>query len=461
MPLLKAYIMPHPPLAVPAIGGNEIEKIGKTIAAFEKVAEEIAQLAPETIIVSSPHSIMYSDYIHISPGNFATGDFRLFGVKSVGMAKEYDDELVEYIVREAKECNLRAGTLGERDKSLDHGTMVPLYFIEQKYADYKSVRMSISGLSLYDHYEFGKCVRKAIEETNRRVVYIASGDLSHKLSADGPYGFSPDGPIFDQDVTLAIAKGDFLKFLTFSESFLESAAECGLRSFVIMAGLFDKEKVTPKLLSYEGPFGVGYGIASFEPAGADSTRDFDKQAREAETKEISKTREREDIYIRLARMSLENYVLTGKRLILPEGLPDELVRKQAGVFVSLHEHGRLRGCIGTIMPQSKSVAEEIIKNAVSAGTNDPRFDKVEATELKDIIYSVDVLELPERIASKAELDPKKYGVIVRSGYRSGLLLPNLDNVDTVEDQVNIVLRKAGIGSGENYSMERFQVTRHE
>ncbi|HAA80969.1 MAG TPA: AMMECR1 domain-containing protein, partial [Thermoanaerobacter sp.] len=140
---------------------------------------------------------------------------------------------------------------------------------------------------------------------------------------------------------------------------------------------------------------------------------------------------------------------------------EEMYTKRAGVFVSLHKDGELRGCIGTVVPQRKNIAEEIIKNAISAGFEDPRFEPVEEYELKDIEYSVDVLTPPQPVKSKQELNPKKYGVIVRKGYRSGLLLPDLEGVDTVEEQISIALRKAGISPDEDYTIEKFEVERHK
>ena len=146
---------------------------------------------------------------------------------------------------------------------------------------------------------------------------------------------------------------------------------------------------------------------------------------------------------------------------MPEGLPQEMYSNRAGVFVSLKEEGRLRGCIGTIAPVRASIAEEIIENAISAATKDPRFQAVEPEELERLIYSVDVLGETEEISSEAELDVKRYGVVVSRGYKRGLLLPNLDGVDTVDEQVTIAKRKAGIPEdAEDIRLERFEVVRH-
>ena len=169
----------------------------------------------------------------------------------------------------------------------------------------------------------------------------------------------------------------------------------------------------------------------------------------------------EDPYIALAKTSFKIYLETGKMMKVPENLPSDMLTRRAGTFVSLHKFGQLRGCIGTISPVQSSIAEEIIHNAVSAGTEDPRFPAVRISELKDLVVSVDVLSPPEPIQSMNELDVRRYGVIVASGYRRGLLLPNLEGVDTVEEQVNIARRKAGIQKGEPVQLERFEVVRHE
>ena len=146
---------------------------------------------------------------------------------------------------------------------------------------------------------------------------------------------------------------------------------------------------------------------------------------------------------------------------MPEGLPEEMLSKRAGVFVSLKKHGSLRGCIGTISPISKNIAEEISRNAISAALEDPRFDPVDVSELNHIVYSVDVLAEPEPISSPDALNVERYGVIITSGHKRGLLLPNLDGVDTVEQQIDIARQKAGISKSEPYDLERFEVKRHK
>ena len=166
-------------------------------------------------------------------------------------------------------------------------------------------------------------------------------------------------------------------------------------------------------------------------------------------------------YVRLAIQSYTHYLKTRRPMEVPEGLPEELIGRRAGAFVTLYKNNRLRGCIGTISPIQDSLAEEIIMNAISAAFRDPRFPAVQADELDDIVCSVDVLDAPEPIDDMRELDVKEYGVIVNRGHRHGLLLPNLEGIDTVEEQVDIARQKAGIGLSEPFTLERFKVVRHK
>lgn len=461
MSIIAAYIVPHPPLIVPEVGGGQEKKIQNTIDSYHRIAREIGELKPETVVVITPHSIMYQDYIHVSPGSSARGDLLKFGDNKTRIQVSYDSELVSLIEELAAEEGISAGTLGERDKKLDHGTIVPLFFIGQYLQDHRVVRVSISGLSPREHYRFGKCIKAAAERLSRRTVIVASGDLSHRLIEEGPYSFAEEGPAFDKLVTEAMAAGDFLTFMQFEEGFAEAAGECGLRSFIVMAGTMDGMSIDSELLSYEGPFGVGYAVAAFYPKEREDARRIDVLYEEEGKMEREQIRAEEDEYVSLARLSLESYVRGRKYIERPPGLSKELTKQRAGVFVSLKKEGRLRGCIGTISPVEDSIADEIIRNAVSAGTGDPRFDPVTEDELSELIYSVDVLGDPEPIQSMEELDVVRYGVIVSRGRKRGLLLPNLEGVTTPEQQVEIALKKAGISPHEDYQMERFEVVRHK
>jgi AmmeMemoRadiSam system protein A len=218
--------------------------------------------------------------------------------------------------------------------------------------------------------------------------------------------------------------------------------------------------VEAKQLSHEDVTGVGYGICTFHPGEASEDRRFLEQWRKRQAEALRIRREHEDAFVRLARETIGKYVSDRERITVPDWTPREMTERKAGVFVSIHEDGRLRGCIGTILPTRGSIAEEIIYNAISASTRDPRFDPIRPEELGRLEINVDVLSEPERIDSTAELDVKRYGVIVSSGSKRGLLLPDLDGVDTVDEQVAIAMRKGGISSRDRITLERFEVIRH-
>ena len=464
MPILAAYAVPHPPLIIPAVGRGKERGIQATIDAYDEVGRRVAALAPDTVVVSSPHATMYRDYFQISPGKSARGSFVQFGVPRAAYQAQYDTALVAELCHVCEREGIEAGTDYERDPRLDHGTMIPIHFIEKYYTGFKLVRIGLSGFSPAEHYRLGKAVQEAARTLGRRVVYIASGDLSHKLTHDGPYGFAPEGPVFDERIAQDFAAGDLLDILCMDFSLAERAAECGLRSFQMMAGVLDRTPVHAELLSHEGPFGVGYGVAAFTPTGeegSDESRNLLVQYEAWRTSDLAARKAAEDPYVQLARASLEAYVRDGRRIAPPDDVPQELLTTRAGCFVSLKVDGQLRGCIGTIEPTQTNLAREICANAISAGTRDPRFSAVQRDELDDLVYDVDVLTAPEPTTLEG-LDPSRYGVIVScADGRRGLLLPDLDGVDTVDEQVRIAAQKGRINPDfDDYRLQRFEVVRH-
>jgi AmmeMemoRadiSam system protein A len=169
---------------------------------------------------------------------------------------------------------------------------------------------------------------------------------------------------------------------------------------------------------------------------------------------------KESIPVQLARQSIIYYLKNKKRLSLPDNLPPELTEKRAGVFVSLKKNGKLRGCIGTFLPTQDNIALEIIENAISAAVHDPRFSPVTLDEVEKLTISVDILSIPEEVKDISELDPKKYGIIISHGYKKGLLLPDLEGVDTVEEECDIGRQKAGFFFNVDVKIERFEVKRY-
>jgi aromatic ring-opening dioxygenase LigB subunit len=266
--LIAAYLLPHPPLILPAIGRGEERRIQATIDAYTRAGREIKDAKPDTVVIVSPHSAVYADYFHVSPGNGARGTMARFGAPELKVTVEYDTAFVAALCGRARQNHFPAGTEGERDASLDHATFIPLVFsgAGSPPSSFKVVRIGVSGLSLRQHAAFGAMIAGAADELGRAFVLIASGDLSHKLKADGPYGYAKEGPVFDAHITGAIRRGAVNEFAASGESKewgAEKAGECGLRPLAVLGGAFSGQKAQGCLYSYEGPFGVGYAVGKF------------------------------------------------------------------------------------------------------------------------------------------------------------------------------------------------------
>ncbi|QZY54431.1 AmmeMemoRadiSam system protein A [Crassaminicella profunda] len=458
------YTMPHPPIIIPEVGRGEEKKIKETSDACYKVAKEIAHIKPDTIIIVTPHGPLFRDAVAISAGENIYGNLSKFGAAQVELNLDINVPLTEKIIEYSEKEKILSAEITKSSAlqygikyELDHGAIVPLYFINKKFLNYKVVHITYGMLPKIQLYKFGMCIKKAVEDSNMKAVFIASGDLSHKLTEDGPYEYSSYGEKFDKEIISLLKNGDVLGVFNIDHTTVEEAGECGLRSYYIMLGAMNGYDMKGNLLAYEGTFGVGYGVMNFSMK--ESNKDTYNQLIEDKKKRMIQKVESMDTYVRLARESLTHYLMYGEYMDIPDYAKDEIKKCKSGVFVSLKKEGRLRGCIGTIFPTTENVATEIIRNAVAAGERDPRFSPVREDELEELDFSVDVLTEPQE-ASREELDPKKYGVIVRSGFKSGLLLPNLEGVDTVKQQLDIALQKGNISSDENYMIEKFEVIRH-
>jgi aromatic ring-opening dioxygenase LigB subunit len=265
--ILRAYAVPHPPIVLPEVGRGEERKIAATTASFERMAGEIADLAPDTLVISSPHAPLYADGFFIAGGLAEVGHLRSFGIREVkervSLDEVFSGELHDALTKAGIPSVLQeAGLAG-----FDHGALIPLRFIHQRYRDFNVVRLGLSMLPGEAHRTVGRLIARVAAALDRRVVYIASGDLSHVLKKDGPYGYRPEGPTFDRAITEIFTSGDLERLFRFDERATERAAECGLRSFQIMAGVLDGHEFTSELYSYEGPFGVGYAVAAYTPIG--------------------------------------------------------------------------------------------------------------------------------------------------------------------------------------------------
>ncbi len=460
-----AALSPHPPIIIPEVGGERAHDAGPTMRGMQAMARELVQTDPETILFLTPHGNVFSDCITYLAEPKLSGNMAGFGRPDVKTIHNNDLELVRSIgvLAEKNGINMigidkNTSSRYNLNPSIDHGILVPLYYLEKAgLGDKPIVAISIGMLDNMQLYALGRLIQDAGRQLGRKIALVASGDMSHRLKDEGPYDFHPDGSRFDLMVRDLLAQGDAEGIVNMPEKLINNAGQCGYPSIIIMLGVLDGLSLSTTVFSYEGPFGVGYLTVGITP-GESSASIWEKLTQEQEHMAES-IRQNESAPVKLARQTLESYLQNGKAADLPGDL-DEMLTGQAGVFVSLKKNGQLRGCIGTFLPVYENIADEIRHNALAAGLRDPRFSPVREQELPSLVYSVDILTTPEP-CQKEDLDPHRYGVIVRSGNKSGLLLPDLEGVDTVDQQLNIALQKGGISPGEKYSIQRFEVKRYK
>lgn len=417
MSLVYVGYVPHPPIIVPEVGQGEEKDSQATIDAFRKLCGEIVKMQAQTVLIVSPHAPLVEKGLVYLEGDSLEGSFSRFRAPQVRIAYDTDRDILEKIKEEIPQA-IPART------ELDHGSLVPLYFLKEAGWEGKIV---VLGMPLSKAEDIGRKVGQILNDSPLRCALVASGDLSHTLKEDGPYGFNPAGPKVDGLIVKALKK-DTALLRGIPQDWLEEAAQCGYNSLLFALGA---REGSVKVFSYEGPFGVGYLVAELY---------------------------RSSPIAGFARECL-TYYLTAQafdKLIIPG---DPLLQEKKSCFVTLKKDGHLRGCIGTVQPVRENLAAEIKHNAIAAGTQDPRFWPLQADELPLITVSVDVLGDLEKISGYEDLDPQRYGVVVRRGGKVGLLLPHLEGVDTVEEQVAIAKEKAGIFAEEEVELWRFEVER--
>ena len=469
--LLYAALTPHPPIMVPAVGRGQEVRVAETIQAMRRVSREIEEIKPETVIVISPHGPMFQDAVALAGTPQLSGDFAQFGASQIRISLSNDLRLVEAIQEAAGNCEIPTVLMTEararrysQSTALDHGALVPLFYLTEPYLNreqpipFQLVSITYALLSLPEQYRFGMAIQEAIRATSRQAAIIASGDLSHRLTLDAPAGYRPEGEEFDRELVRITASAQIQDLFRLPSVLIERAGECGLRSFVIAWGAAEGLQVRPEVYSYQGPFGVGYMVANLGVGGSDPNRRILTALLDEQRRRVNAGREQESAVVHMARAGIEAFVRREQVVDSPAELPPELPER-AGVFVSIKKGGQLRGCIGTTEPTQETLAAEILSNAIQAATRDPRFSPIQVRELPDLEYSVDILGVPESVEDVGQLDPDRYGVIVNSGGRRGLLLPELEGVETAEQQLTIARRKAGIGPGEPVRLERFTVRR--
>ncbi|HVG29951.1 MAG TPA: AmmeMemoRadiSam system protein A [Pyrinomonadaceae bacterium] len=499
--LVYVGFAPHPPIMVPEVGRDSAREVAGSIEAMRVLSERVVASGAQTLVIISPHAPLEARAFIAYRDPELRGGFAPFRAPQATVSAPLDAELLDAISRAATEDGFAIAPL--EGYELDHGTAVPLYFLLRNGWRGSLVALGYSFLPDEEHLRFGASLRRAADALGRPVAFVASGDLSHRLTRDAPAGYQPDAHLFDEQVVASLHDGEPRRVAGIDQGLRRLAGECGYRSLLVAVGAADGLRADCEVLHYEAPFGVGYLVAQLARGGAAEDENLKRDHPHSETNDRTEVDEKtadqspperrtdgmrvSDQFSRgqtsdqassarsvarvseesgaelpaLARRAVESYVLGGRAPGADDALDAPLLDQPAACFVSIKtDDGELRGCIGTVEPMRPNLAEELIANAVSAATRDPRFPPVSAEELPRLRYSVDVLSEPEP-AQFEDLDPKDYGVIVEdeAGTRRGLLLPDIEGVETAAQQVQIAARKAGISPRETVRLYRFRVRR--
>jgi MEMO1 family protein len=450
-------ISPHPPIFIPAIGGRDAQIAHVSLEALDAAGAALSAFQPETIVLISPHAPTAYDAFVLDGAVYSKGSLEQFGDRTV-YEWPGDSEFAEALARAAESSTVsilpRETDRRLRPGWLDHASIVPLSFLEPT-GTVPVVLLSLAWVGYDEHRRLGELVREVAEQLGRRVAFIASGDMSHRLTPGAAAGYSPRGAELDAAIRERVEAGLLGGLMSLDPDLVEAGGECGLRSIITLGGFMGEDPVPTRVLAYEGPWGVGYLTAL---VGQDALTAHDRSVQATVGRKGGMAGSIESEIVSLARSSIED-LLHDRATPMPTPLTSPEYPARAGAFVSLHRSGMLRGCIGTIAPTRDTLAEEVAANAIQAATQDPRFHPLVAGELDDLDIKVDVLHPPEA-CSLEDLDPEQYGVIVSSGQRRGLLLPDLEGVDDVAEQVAIAMQKAGIPPDSPCTLQRFKVDRY-
>lgn len=449
MPPVFACVTPHPPILVPEVGRGRQHQVQDTLDAMTELRVGLAASEPEVLVFICPHGVVTRDRFHILRGELE-GDLSRFEASDVRFRAQPDSELIDATLAEAADRGVRIEAVDHWEPN-DHSAWVPLYFLQEAVPDVPVMMISVSFGAADDHYALGRVVAEVISKLRRRAAIIASADGAHTLKEDGPYGFHPASLEFEERFHRAFRRWDLHEILNFETTFRLQAGEDSIPSVAFLMGALSHCEVEPRVLASEGPWGVGYMTAVVEIGD-------ERGYGEPEPLAIDES----PTIVRIAKAAVAAYVRDGKVLEDAPFAEASLREERHGAFVTiLTPGGELRGCMGTTEATEERLLDEVVRNAIAAASRDPRFDPVRPEELDGLHYKVDVLGESEPIDSTAELDPRRYGVIVESGELRGLLLPDLDGIDSAAEQVSIAMGKAGIRSAEEIRLRRFEVTRFE
>ena len=446
-PIVFAGLMPHAPILVPGVGRERLAEVTATAQAMATVSRHALAAQPDTVVLVSPHSPRQPGAFGIWQTRKLRGSLEMFGSPEDRVDLPLDRAFAERLEATAARRGLRTWPI--TGQPLDHGAVVPLCYLVAAGWKGPTVILSLNYTGDGGLDELGEAIAATAQELHRRTAVIASGDMSHRLTASAPCGFHPEAHRFDETFIALLRQGAFHDIQRIDASLQEVAAEDVADSTTVALAASHYRTDGHAVLSYEGPFGVGYGVAIlYEPAAAGP--------RGAATEAADKIVSRFAALPAVARGAVEAEFRGGSKTA-PYQAAGELTERH-GVFVTVRtDQGGLRGCCGSLQPVEDDLVQETWHNAVATAFHDYRFPPVQAAELPRLRFSVTILGELEAVASPEALDPATYGVLVTAADgRKGVLLPAIAGIDSVEQQLAIARRKAGIAPDEWIGIQRFK-----
>jgi AmmeMemoRadiSam system protein A len=442
-PVTLAVLMPHAPILVPSVGKDRLPEVDSSVRAMREISREVVRTEPATIVLISPHTPRQPMAFPAWAQERVRGTFAPFGAPGEVVDLPVDAEFLQKLSAIAPRSG--ATVQGMHGDALDHGALVPLWFLHEAGWRGPVVILGLNWPGAGGLRALGQAIAATAKETGRKIAIVASGDMSHRLIPGAPAGYEPSAKQFDQTFVETLRRRAYRDVDRIDPGLQNRAAEDVVDSTVVALSAVDWASDGGRVLSYEGPFGVGYTVAILYSADADCSHMPSDAA---------------DLP-RIARRSVDSAFHQG--VAVPPAPVSDYLRQKAGVFVTIRTRGgALRGCVGTLHPPaSPNIVEETWRNAQLAAFRDARFRPVDAMELHNLRFGISVLHSFEEVSSPSELDPARFGVIVKAADgRQATLLPGIAGIDTRERQMAAVCEKAGIDPAGSLFIVRYQVDKY-
>ena len=439
MTVVFGGLTPHAPVLIPDIGRHDLLKLNQTVSAMKELARQVVRQEPDVIVIVTPHGKANGDAFGVLGREWLLGDFARYRAPQIALDAPGDPVVAAAIRDLVEAADLPIVQLDRAQPvPLDYGVTVPLYYLQKAGYNGSIVPVTVSHGSREDHRAFGRAIAQAVSGLGKSTVLLASGDLSHKLTPNAPAGYAPEGARFDELLVKLLGGGDWDQIFEMDESLWKNAGECGYRALLVLLGALEKSMPRAQMLAYEGPFGVGYATAAIE---------------------VDEPEQQDDAFnpAGFARQVIDTYLQTDRLPPAPAHFPAE----PQGCFVCLRRDGQFAVCVGSVVPGEDTLAKEIARHALRAVQQYAERHEMNIDEvIHHLGFTVDLLSDLEPVEQLSDLDPKVYGLVVAGKGRQGVVLPDLEAVETPEQQLELAMRKAGLAEGDAYTMERFRVERH-